>query len=52
MNSQFNLEELKEEVPSGKIGTPKDIANIVLFLASDKADYITGQTIGVNGGMN
>ena len=52
MNAQFNLEELKEEVPSGKIGTPKDIANIVLFLASDKADYITGQTIGVNGGMN
>ncbi len=52
MNAQFNLEELKEEVPSGKIGTPKDIANMTLFLASDKADYITGQTIGVNGGMN
>ncbi len=52
MNAQFNLEELKEEVPSGKIGTPKDIANMTLFLASDKADYITGQTIGVNGGIN
>lgn len=52
MNSCFDLEELKQEVPSGKIGTPKDIANMVLFLSSDNANYITGQTIGINGGMN
>lgn len=52
MNSCFDLEELKQEVPSEKIGTPKDIANMVLFLASDNANYITGQVIGVNGGMN
>lgn len=51
MNSQFNLEELKEEVPMERIGTPKNIADTVLFLASDKASYITGQIIGVNGGM-
>lgn len=51
MNSQFNLEELKEEVPMERIGTPKDIADTVLFLASDRANYITGQVIGVNGGM-
>lgn len=52
MNSCFNLDELKQEVPSEKIGTPRDIANMVLFLSSDKSDYITGQIIGINGGMN
>lgn len=51
MNSKFDLEELKKEVPMERIGTPKDIADTVLFLASDKASYITGQVIGVNGGM-
>jgi len=51
MNGQFNLEELKEEVPMNQIGTPEDIAETVLFLASDAAKYITGQVISVNGGM-
>ncbi len=52
MNKQFNKEELKKEVPSETLGTPKDIAKTVLFLASDDSNYITGQIIGVNGGMN
>lgn len=51
MNRKFNLEELKEEVPMNKIGTSKDIADAVFFLASDEAKYITGQVISVNGGM-
>ena len=51
MNSTFDLEELKKEVPMEQIGAPKDIADTVLFLASDKSNYITGQIIGVNGGM-
>jgi len=34
----------------GKIGSPDDIANTVIFLASDEAGYITGQTITVDGG--
>lgn len=51
MNSQFDLEELKTEVPCEKIGTAKDIAKTVVFLASHDADYITGQVLGVNGGM-
>lgn len=34
-----------------KLGTPEDVANLVLFLASDKAKYITGETIGVDGGL-
>ena len=51
MNAEFNKEDLKKEVPSEKLGTPKDIAKAVLFLASDDTDYITGQVLGVNGGM-
>jgi 3-oxoacyl-[acyl-carrier protein] reductase len=35
----------------GRLGTAEDIANTVVFLASDEAGYITGQTIHVNGGM-
>jgi 3-oxoacyl-[acyl-carrier protein] reductase len=47
--------ELKETmlkmVPLGRIGTPQDVANAVRFLASEEAGYITGQVLGVNGGM-
>ncbi len=38
-------------IPLGKMGEPEDIANAVLFLASDLSTYITGQTLSVNGGM-
>ena len=37
-------------IPAGKIGMPEDIAYTMLFLASDQASYITGQTIVVDGG--
>lgn len=45
------LNELKEETPLQKLGTPKNIADAAVFLASSKADFITGQIIGVNGGF-
>ncbi|MBU0469707.1 MAG: 3-oxoacyl-[acyl-carrier-protein] reductase [Candidatus Omnitrophica bacterium] len=44
-------EEIFKTIPLGKLGTPKDVANACLFLASSDADYITGQTIVVDGGM-
>ncbi len=45
------MNELKEEIPLNRIGNPQDIAKTVFFLASEGADYITGQVLGVNGGM-
>lgn len=44
-------EQVLTSIPLGKMGKPEDIANAVLFLASDKASYITGQVIHVDGGM-
>jgi 3-oxoacyl-[acyl-carrier protein] reductase len=43
--------KLKEQIPLGKMGSSEDIANAVTFLVSEAANYITGQTIHVNGGM-
>ena len=42
---------LISKIPSGDLGTGEDVSNCVAFLASDLADYITGETIHVNGGM-
>ena len=44
-------EAMLAQVPLGRIGQPEDVAEVVAFLASEKASYITGQVIHVNGGM-
>ena len=44
-------EALVQMVPVGRVAQPEEIADVVAFLASDKAAYITGQTLHVNGGM-
>lgn len=44
-------EELIKKVPCGRLGTPDDIANGVIFLASNESAYVTGQTLHINGGM-
>lgn len=54
--TQVMTETAKEatlaQIPLKRVGTPRDIAEMVAFLASDKASYITGQVISVDGGMN
>ncbi|MGB8322728.1 MAG: SDR family oxidoreductase, partial [Candidatus Acidiferrum sp.] len=45
-------EELKARIPLGRLGSPRDVAAAILFLASDEAGYITGHVLNVNGGMH
>lgn len=49
--SDDQKDKLNAGIPAGRIGTPEDIAAAVVYLASDEAGYITGQTLHVNGGM-
>ena len=49
--NNLNKEQLLNLIPLNRLGRPDDIASIVCFLLSDQADYITGQTINVDGGM-
>ena len=44
-------EMIISKIPSGRLGEPEDVANAVLFLASDLSNYINGETLHVNGGM-
>jgi 3-oxoacyl-[acyl-carrier protein] reductase len=44
-------EQMLTQIPMNAFGTPKDVANAVVFLASSKASYITGQVLTVDGGM-
>ncbi|MDR2464185.1 MAG: 3-oxoacyl-[acyl-carrier-protein] reductase [Holosporales bacterium] len=44
-------QKLLENIPLGRIGQPREVADVVAFLASDKASYITGATLHVNGGL-
>ena len=45
------VQEWRDQVPLKRVGTPEDIANATLFLASDMSAYVTGQVIQVDGGM-
>ena len=45
------IESMKAKIPLGRLGDPKDIANVYAFLASDEAAYINGHTLSVDGGM-
>ena len=44
-------ETILSKVPAGKVGAPQDVAAAAVYLASEEAGYVTGQTIHVNGGM-
>ena len=54
MTQKLNESQVKnilDKIPMKRLGKPEDIANIALFLSSEKASYITGQTFHINGGM-
>jgi 3-oxoacyl-[acyl-carrier protein] reductase len=46
-----NEEAYLKQIPLGRLGEPQDVANVVLFLASPLASYITGVVLDINGGM-
>lgn len=51
IESAFTPEQIRQLVPMARAGKPIEVADLVAFLASDRAAYITGQVIGINGGM-
>ena len=50
-NDGVNAEYLVKEIPLGRFGEPEEVAELVNFLCSESASYITGQTIHINGGL-
>ena len=54
MNSALGgntLALLKDESPMGRFGTAEEVASLMLFLADERSDFITGQVIGIDGGF-
>ena len=47
--TEEELNDLKEQTPVGRLGTPKDVSNAVLFFAKDESDFISGQNLVVDG---
>jgi 3-oxoacyl-[acyl-carrier protein] reductase len=48
---QDYLQSMIDAIPMGKLGTPEDVAHAMLFLSSEEANFITGQTLVVDGGQ-
>jgi 3-oxoacyl-[acyl-carrier protein] reductase len=51
MTKGLPVDELKKMIPTGRFGTPEEVAALAAFLASDEAAYITGEVININGGL-
>ena len=45
------LKFMSDQIPLGRLGSPEDVADLIYFLSSEEANYITGQTIHINGGL-
>jgi len=50
-DNTFDEAQIKEMIPAARVGTPQEVAAVVAFLCSERAAYVNGQVIGVNGGM-
>ena len=51
MTKDLPVDELKQQIPMGRFGRPEEVAELVSFLLSDAAAYITGEVISINGGL-
>ena len=51
MTASLNEEELTKMIPLGRFGKAEEVADLVAFLASSRAGYITGEVININGGI-
>ncbi|HLP12806.1 MAG TPA: 3-oxoacyl-ACP reductase FabG [Flavobacteriales bacterium] len=51
MTKEIDADEMNKHIPAGRFGTPKEVAHLVSFLASEKAAYINGEVIKVSGGL-
>jgi 3-oxoacyl-[acyl-carrier protein] reductase len=51
MVSELPIDELVQHIPMRRLGAPQEVADLVAFLASERASYITGQIVGIDGGL-
>ena len=51
MTKELDSEEILTRIPLKRLGSPEDVANLAAFLASGASDYITGETIRIDGGL-